>query len=117
LWEPLNFALGSRICLQVTGQSDWSRGGAHPDDRRLPHAGVPAAAQLIQFDLAGIAVSAGSACSSGSLKTSPVLAALGIEPAAAGEVIRVSFGRDTRADEVDRFAALWTQMAGRRRAA
>jgi cysteine desulfurase len=82
---------------------------------RMP--GVPAAAQLIQFDLAGIAVSAGSACSSGSLKTSPVLAALGIEPAAAGEVIRVSFGRDTRADEVDRFAALWTQMAGRRRAA
>jgi cysteine desulfurase len=82
---------------------------------RMP--GVPAAAQLIQFDLAGIAVSAGSACSSGSLKTSAVLAALGLEPAAAGEVIRVSFGRDTCADEVDRFAALWTQMAGRRRAA
>lgn len=82
---------------------------------RMP--GVAAAAQLIQFDLAGIAVSAGSACSSGSLKTSHVLAALGWGEAAAGEVIRVSFGRSTTAGEVDRFAAVWTEMAARRRAA
>ncbi len=82
---------------------------------RMP--GVPAAAQLIQFDLAGVAVSAGSACSSGSLKTSHVLAALGMDAPAAGEVIRVSFGRDTHAAEVDRFAALWSQVAERRRAA
>jgi cysteine desulfurase len=82
---------------------------------RMP--GVPAAAQLIQFDRAGIAVSAGSACSSGSLKSSHVLDALGMDQAAAGEVIRVSFGRGTTAEEVDRFAALWTEMAGRRRAA
>ncbi len=82
---------------------------------RMP--GVPAAAQLIQFDLAGIAISAGSACSSGSLKTSHVLSALGFDAASAGEVVRVSFGRDTRADDVDRFAVLWAQMAERRRAA
>jgi cysteine desulfurase len=82
---------------------------------RMP--GVAAAAQLIRFDLAGIAVSAGSACSSGSLKPSHVLQALGMEDVAAGEVIRVSFGRCTTAEEVDRFTALWSEMAGRRRAA
>jgi cysteine desulfurase len=82
---------------------------------RMP--GVPANAQLIRFDMAGFAVSAGSACSSGSLKTSHVLAAMGWEEAAAGEVVRVSFGRSTTAEEVDRFAALWASMAEKRRAA
>ncbi len=82
---------------------------------RMP--GVAAAAQLIQFDLAGVAVSAGSACSSGSLKAGHVLAALGMESVAAGEVIRVSFGRGTTVEEVDRFIAHWTEMAARRRAA
>jgi cysteine desulfurase len=82
---------------------------------RMP--GVPANAQLIQFDLAGVAVSAGSACSSGSLKPSHVLAALGWDERAAAEVIRVSFGRDTSAEEVEAFASLWIQLAGRRRAA
>jgi cysteine desulfurase len=82
---------------------------------RMP--GVPANAQLIQFDLAGVAVSAGSACSSGSLKPSHVLAALGWDARAAAEVIRVSFGRDTSAEEVEAFASLWIQLAGRRRAA
>ena len=82
---------------------------------RMP--GIPANAQLIQFDMAGIAVSAGSACSSGSLKTSHVLAAMGWDERAASEVVRVSFGRSTTAAEVDRFAALWTDMAAKRRAA
>jgi cysteine desulfurase len=82
---------------------------------RMP--GVPANAQLIQFDLAGIAVSAGSACSSGSLKPSHVLSAMGWPAQAASEVIRVSFGRNTNAAEVDRFAAFWLRLAARRRAA
>ena len=79
--------------------------------------GVASNAQLIQFDMAGIAVSAGSACSSGSLKTSHVLAAMGWPEEAAREVVRVSFGRSTTAAEVDRFTVLWTQMAQRRKAA
>ena len=82
---------------------------------RMP--GVPANAQLIRFDMAGIAVSAGSACSSGSLKTSHVLAAMGWEEAAAGEVVRVSFGRSTTREEIDRFAGDWASMAEKRRAA
>lgn len=79
---------------------------------RMP--GVSARAQLIQFDLAGISVSAGSACSSGSLKTSHVLHAMGWDEAAAGEVIRVSFGPSTSDADIDRFLDQWTRMASRR---
>ena len=76
---------------------------------RMP--GLSAAAQLIRFDLAGFAVSAGSACSSGTLRSSPVLAAMGLDEAAAGEVIRVSFGRTTRREDVWRFADAWRAVA------
>jgi cysteine desulfurase len=76
---------------------------------RMP--GVAATAQLIRFDMAGISVSAGSACSSGSLKPSHVLAAMGWDEIAAREVIRVSFGPDTTADDIDRFATLWRSIA------
>jgi len=76
---------------------------------RLP--GMAATAQLIRLDMAGIAVSAGSACSSGSLKPSHVLAAMGWPEAAAREVIRVSFGPETDAAAIERFLVVWTAMA------
>ncbi|WP_174284619.1 cysteine desulfurase family protein [Sphingomonas bacterium] len=82
---------------------------------RMP--GVSAGAQLIRFDMAGFAVSAGSACSSGSMKPSHVLAAMGISPGEAAEVIRVSFGWPTTADEVDAFALLWCRTADAARVA
>ena len=82
---------------------------------RMP--GVPAAAQMMQLDLAGIAVSAGSACSSGSLKTSHVLTAMGMNEEAAREVIRVSFGPQTSASEIEALIAEWTELYERRRAA
>ena len=75
---------------------------------RMP--GKSANAQLIRFDGMGIAVSAGSACSSGSLRTSHVLEAMGIE--GANEVIRVSIGRETTDADIDRFIAAWKQVAG-----
>ena len=76
---------------------------------RMP--GVAASAQLIQFDMAGIAVSAGSACSSGTLKTSRVLAAMGWDDQAASEVIRVSFGPDTGRADIYRFIEAWKRIA------
>lgn len=76
---------------------------------RLP--GLAAAAQLIRFDLAGIAVSAGSACASGSMKPSHVLRAMGWSEEATREVVRVSFGRTTGAADVDRFIAAWRDVA------
>ena len=81
---------------------------------RMP--GMPAAAQLIRFDSAGFAVSAGSACSSGSLKPSHVLAAMGMDSVAASEVIRVSFGRTTRREDVWRSADQWRAVAADARA-
>ncbi len=78
--------------------------------------GVPAANQLMAMDLAGLAVSQGPACSSGTLRPSAVLAAMG-EPEAARESLRVSIGWSTRADDIDRFLAAWTALAARRRAA
>lgn len=80
---------------------------------RMP--GVAAKAQLIQFDMAGIAVSAGSACSSGSMRPSHVLAAMGIATDVADEVIRVSFGRETRASDIERLVEEWARIFARAR--
>lgn len=76
---------------------------------RMP--GVPAAAQLIRFDLQGISVSAGSACASGSLKPSRTLKAIGLSDEAAGEAIRVSLGWTTTEDEVMGFLSRWVEIA------
>ena len=81
---------------------------------RMP--GVAASSQLINFDMAGIAVSAGSACSSGTLKTSHVLGAMGWDEKSASEVIRVSFGADTNESEVARFIDVWRSIATRAKA-
>ncbi|WP_268795094.1 cysteine desulfurase family protein [Sphingomonas sp. Leaf34] len=76
---------------------------------RMP--GISSAAQLIRLDMAGFAVSAGSACSSGSMRPSHVLAAMGYSPDVAAEVVRVSFGWTTTPDDVARFAEAWTRIA------
>lgn len=82
---------------------------------RMP--GVASAVQLIRFDSGGISVSAGSACSSGSLKPSHVLQAMGLNEKAASEVIRVSIGRETGEADIRRFLAAWQDIAGSRAAA
>ena len=82
---------------------------------RMP--GVPGASQMMQLDLAGIAVSAGSACASGSLKTSHVLRAMGWSEEEAREVIRVSFGRTTKESDIQALLAEWRALFGKRRAA
>ena len=85
---------------------------------RMP--GVAAAAQLIRFDLQGIAVSAGSACASGSLKPSRTLQAIGVPEEVAAETIRVSLGWSTTNDDVTDFLSRWIEIAraaARRRAA
>lgn len=98
--------------MQLAG-ADWISGGGTLGLTILaiamPH--LPAAAQLIRFDAMGFAVSAGSACSSGTLKTSRVLRAFGVDEATAARTIRVSFGWSTTAAEIDAFRDAWLSMA------
>lgn len=72
--------------------------------------------QVMQMDLAGFAVSAGSACSSGKVKTSRVLKAMGFDETEAACAIRVSLGPQTTEDEVRRFAESWRAARDRHRA-
>jgi cysteine desulfurase len=79
--------------------------------------GASSAALLVQFDLAGIAVSAGSACSSGKMKESAVLAAMGVAPEVANAFLRVSFGPHTTEADIDAFLVEWVRIASRQKAA
>jgi cysteine desulfurase len=87
--------------------------------QRLPNTsciampGVAAETQVMALDLAGIAVSAGSACSSGRVKASHVLAAMGADAAVAGSAIRVSAGWHSKAGDFDRLVEVWTSLWAR----
>jgi cysteine desulfurase len=98
---------------------------AAPDASFAPHVaaitmpGMSAEAQVARFDMAGIAVSAGSACSSGTMKTSPALKAFGVDDVRAACTIRVSYGWNTTADDIAEFHKVWLELAaeaGRRAA-
>ncbi len=93
--------------------------------RRLPNTscillpGVPAEAQVIALDLAGVRISAGAACSSGKVARSHVLAAMGLGASAAGCAIRASLPWNAPEDAPERFVLAWSAMRARlsRRAA
>jgi len=118
-WPDTQTAWRDELNAEIIALGGEVVGGAEGDDApdriatiasyRMP--GMQAAAQLIRFDMMGIAVSAGSACSSGSIHTSHVLKAMGMDDRDAGEVIRVSFGRDTRREDLLRFADAWATIA------
>ena len=78
--------------------------------------GVPAATQVMALDLAGVMVSAGAACSSGKLRPSHVLAAMGAPPDDADCAIRISFGWDSTAADVDHLVEAWGALYRRRQA-
>lgn len=77
--------------------------------------GLASALQLMALDLAGVAVSAGSACSSGKVERSAVLTAMGAGPLA-GEAIRVSFGWHSRQEDVGRFLDAYGALLKQHRA-
>jgi len=84
-----------------------------PNTSCLALPGVAAETQVIALDLAGIAVSAGSACSSGKVGASHVLAAMGLEADVAGSAIRISLGWSSTAADIERFLESWTELAAR----
>ena len=83
------------------------------ESKRLPNTscfavpGWKGETQVMQMDLAGFAISAGSACSSGKVRASRVLRAMGYEDAVAASAIRVSLGPETTEADVLRFAETW----------
>ena len=74
----------------------------------MPELSAPA--QLMRLDMAGFAVSQGSACSSGTMRASAVLEAMGLEPALSERMIRVSYGWSTTATDIERFAKAWRTL-------
>jgi cysteine desulfurase len=79
-------------------------------------AGMNAETLLMAFDLEGIAVSSGSACSSGKVAKSHVLAAMGVAPEISRAAIRVSLGWDTTPAHIDHFTAAWRKILARHKA-
>jgi cysteine desulfurase len=70
--------------------------------------GIKAETAIIAFDLNGIALSSGSACSSGKVHASHVLSAMGVEPALAQGALRISLGWETRESDVEKLLKCWT---------
>jgi cysteine desulfurase len=72
--------------------------------------GVRAETQVMALDLAGVCVSAGAACSSGKVTRSPVLTAMGIDPAVADTALRISFGWNSQPEDIERLIAAWRDL-------
>jgi cysteine desulfurase len=87
-----------------------------PNTTCLEMPGMLGETQVIAFDLAGISLSAGSACSSGKVTASHVLKAMGFGEDVAKSVVRVSMGWTTNAADVDRFVDAWIDIYRRSRA-
>jgi cysteine desulfurase len=74
--------------------------------------GAKAETAVIAFDLDGVAVSSGAACSSGKVQPSHVLAAMGVSPSLLRGAVRVSLGWTTTKADVERFLSAWRKLAG-----
>ena len=72
--------------------------------------GVASETQVMALDLAGFAVSAGAACSSGRVQASHVLKAMGVGEAEASSAIRISLGWRSTAADIDGFVAAWAEL-------
>ena len=110
-------ALGEKLAhgIQLL-QGAYINGKDPASESRLPGnvnfgiAGIASDTMLIRLDLAGFAVSAGSACSAGSIAPSHVLMAIGCTKARAGESIRVSLGRFTKEKDIDVFLSVLREI-------
>ena len=86
------------------------------DVERLPNTvlftapGLKAETAVIGFDLEGIAVSSGSACSSGKVQPSHVLSAMGFDPQVAQGAVRLSLGWSTEPDDINRALEAWRKL-------
>jgi cysteine desulfurase len=112
LRDRLEEGIRSAVCdVRINGAPT----GRSANIANLSFAGVDSAALLIALDLAGIAVSAGSACTSGALEPSHVLAALGLDEAWSRGAVRFSLGSATTPVEVERTVSVVPGLVARLR--
>jgi cysteine desulfurase len=117
--ECLRDRLESAICERVPDAVIHGRGAV----RRAPHivnvsvAGTDSESMLMALDLRGIACSAGSACQSGSVNASHVLAAIGVRPELGNAAIRMSIGSLTTEAAIDRVAEVFPALVTKARGA
>jgi cysteine desulfurase len=129
--ENLPGALGMTAALEAGGLDSWATTESERLDFRqaiwaagegivmgpqcshiiaVAHPTISAQALLIRLDALGFAVSAGSACSSGTLKKSRVLDAFGVPDDVAARTIRVSLGWSTTPEDLERFSEAWASL-------
>ncbi len=108
--------LERRAIAVVPGATIFGRGAPRlPNTTCLSLPGLSSEVQVMGLDLAGVAVSAGSACSSGKVQPSHVLRAMGVDELTAGSAIRVSLGWQSSGEDVEHFLAAWCELAARAR--
>lgn len=107
--DAMEAALKSQAGVTVFGEG--SERLAQTSNFAIP--GFRAETQVMAMDLAGVAVSSGSACSSGKVKRSLVLGAMGVPDELTDSAIRVSFGWDTSEGDFDAVAEAWIKAAKR----
>ena len=110
-------ALRDRLEEALDGAVIFGRGAERlPNTTCFAMPGMHAEMLLMALDLEGIAVSSGSACSSGKVATSHVLAAMGVAPEISRAALRVSLGWDTTNNHIDHFIAAWRKIVSRHKA-
>lgn len=110
-------ALRDRLESQLEGSTIFGKAAPRlPNTTCFAYPGMNAETLLMAFDLEGIAISSGSACSSGKVARSHVLAAMGVPDDLARAGIRVSLGWTTTDEDIERFTATWARILARHKA-
>ena len=110
-------ALRDRLEAELEGAVIFGSGVDRlPNTTCFAFPGMKAETLLMAFDLEGVAVSSGSACSSGKVTKSHVLAAMGVKPEISEAAIRVSLGWDTSEQDIEHFTAAWRKIRDRHKA-
>ena len=108
--SPHGFAEGANPAPPQGGSSEHVAPARLPNTLQITMPNVTSETQLMNFDIGGIAVSAGSACSSGRVAASSVLLAMGMDAQTAGSATRISWGWGTTQADIEAFAAAWKAM-------
>jgi cysteine desulfurase len=107
---------GMESQMEVSGGTVFGKGATRlPNTTCVAMPKVSGEVQLMDFDLKGMAVSSGSACSSGRIEGSHVLAAMGVPHELAASAIRISAGWATTEGEITAFSKIWKETCLRLR--